>query len=495
MEKVTTVDNMRKSDAATIANGISGRELMYRAAMGIFSQQQWSGKSAILTGGGNNGGDGFALAYILYKNGYQCDIYMVKEKFTADSLYYYEKCKQNNIEIFAFDNQTKLNNYQRVVDCIFGTGFKGKPQELAEKAIKEINRSKYVICADINSGLNGDNGKAELAVKSDVTISVGCYKTGHFLNDAKDYIKALKNVDIGIQLVEDPFYLIENTDLKDVFIKRKSNSHKGVYGKVLLIGGCVMYSGAIKLTAMSNAALRMGAGLATVAVPASIAQSLLPYMLEATLYPLPEKNGFIKYDKLALKKAMTGVKSVAMGMGLGKGEDNYKIIKFIVENFDIPIVIDADGLNALQSQNLEFLKGKKVIITPHVKEFSRISGIDINYVIDNPVYHAKQFAAKYGIIVLLKGSSTIVTDGHEVYLTNTGTPGMAKGGSGDVLSGIIAGINAFSNQSFLMNVACAAYINGKAAEYAVQEKNEYSVVASDTINNIYKAINFIISEG
>lgn len=201
--KVVSVEQMQKSDRYTIENIVSGRELMKRAAQGVFDAVDWQNKSvAVVTGSGNNGGDGYALAEILAEHGIFPVIFRVTEKFSEDGRFYYERAKKLNVEDFLFDSQTTLREFDIIVDCIFGIGFKGVPAGIIAEAIKCINASgAYVVSVDINSGLNGDNGEASLAVKSDLTVSIGYFKKGMFCGKAPELIGSLTNVDIGIVLI------------------------------------------------------------------------------------------------------------------------------------------------------------------------------------------------------------------------------------------------------------------------------------------------------
>ena len=202
-EEAITVEQMRRSDKYTIDNFVQSKELMYRAAKGIFDSAQWSGKKiAIVTGSGNNGGDGYALAGILADSGIIPTIVRVSEKFSDDGKYYFDIAKQKGVPDFLFTRETTFDRYDIIVDCMLGTGFKGTPQGMVAQAINKINEADcYVICADINSGINGDTGEAVLAVKSDLTVSIGYYKKGMFLEDAPSLINNLINVDIGIVLI------------------------------------------------------------------------------------------------------------------------------------------------------------------------------------------------------------------------------------------------------------------------------------------------------
>ena len=199
-----SVEQMRKSDEYTIKHHTNSKTLMYRAAKGIYKSYEWGNKKiAIVCGSGNNGGDGYALACILADNGIFADIFRVSEKSSDDGRYYHDIATQKNVKSFMFDSDTDFSDYDVVVDCILGTGFTGEPRGSVADAIRKINSSdSYVICADINSGLNGDTGKAALAVKSDLTVSIGYLKNGMFKNDAPSLIGKLTNADIGIVLVE-----------------------------------------------------------------------------------------------------------------------------------------------------------------------------------------------------------------------------------------------------------------------------------------------------
>lgn len=210
LNKVVSVANMRESDAKTIAEGTSGTELMRRAAQGIFDAVQFTGRVAIVCGAGNNGGDGYALACILLEHGITPVIFRVTEKFSADGMYYYQTAVSMGAQEGSLSVPAALNGFDVVADCILGTGFKGEVTGAVRDAIELINEcGAFVVSADINSGLNGDTGEAELAVRSDLTVSVGYYKTGMFLGDAPYYIGQLRNADIGIGLSREEFLLID----------------------------------------------------------------------------------------------------------------------------------------------------------------------------------------------------------------------------------------------------------------------------------------------
>ena len=210
MEEVISVRTMRESDAHTIENYVPSKELMYRAAMGVYRAVSWNrGAIGILTGAGNNGGDGYALACILADNGFSCRVYRVSEKFSEDGKYYYDMAVSKGVETVPFSQDADLSHCDILVDCILGTGFSGQVRGLPRAAIEAINKQTgaYVVSVDINSGLNGDSGEAELAVKADLTVTIGYLKTGFFLKDAAQYVQQLVVADIGIRLIREDYYL------------------------------------------------------------------------------------------------------------------------------------------------------------------------------------------------------------------------------------------------------------------------------------------------
>ncbi len=484
MQEVVSVEVMRKSDEYTIREKTDSLTLMKRAGEAIFNSYAWIGKTAIVCGTGNNAGDGYVLATFLKD---ECHLFLLKDKFSPDGKHYFDECVNLGIGYSFIDEKTDFSSFDTIVDCIFGTGFKGEVTGGAKEAIDKINSSgKYVISCDIPSGLNGDTGKG-YSVVSDMTVSIGTLKTGLILNDAKDKIKKLINCPIGIDLVGEKYYLAEKDDFKGLIPKRNNNSHKGTYGYTALWGGCEEYSGAVKLSNLSLSALKSGCGVNKLIVSETIATSVMPYLLESTLFKMPED-----FDKGKIDEALKGVKSLGIGMGWGKTKDKDKILEYILKNYNINLIIDADGLNTLAKMDLDILKKTecKVCLTPHLKEFSRLSGVDMAEV---GFMKAKEFAKEYHVVVLLKGTTTTVTDGENVYFVANGCPGMATAGSGDVLSGILCGLTGYM-ECDINTVALASYIAGRAGELAQEETNAVSMTASDTVKCIGKAIGEIYGD-
>lgn len=269
-------------------------------------------------------------------------------------------------------------------------------------------------------------------------------------------------------------------DIKYLFSKREKDTNKGDFGKVGILGGSINYSGAIKLATMSLASLRSGCGLVKVIAPDEIVSSLSPILLEQTLFP---------YKNLEdIKKSIKDLDSLAIGMGWESNENHLPILKDILENFQGNLVIDADGLNTLVN-HVEILRTSQanIVLTPHLKEFSRLTSLSIEEIEKNKIEIAKSFAKENHVILLLKGSTTIVTNGIDVYLINYGTPGMATSGSGDVLSGILAGLLGYLDYN-LLSVSAGAIVNGLAGELAEEKNTDISMIASDTIKCIPAAI-------
>lgn len=293
--------------------------------------------------------------------------------------------------------------------------------------------------------------------------------------------------------IKENIYEIEITDVQSLFKERDIDSHKGMFGTVGIMGGSLEYSGAVKLANMSASAVRSGAGIVRVIVPENIASAILPYLLEQTLYPLKcDNKGHIYFNMDDLERALKNLKSLAIGMGWGISEEYKKILDIIIKKFNGKLLIDADGLNTLVHMDLNILKetNSQIILTPHLKEFQRVSKIDIEKIKQNSIEIATNFAKEYNVILLLKGSTTIVTDGKNIYLIKKGVPGMATAGSGDVLSGILAGMLGYQEANVL-TIASGALLAVTAGELAQEKFTDISMRASDTIKYIPEAIKYI----
>ncbi len=241
---------------------------------------------------------------------------------------------------------------------------------------------------------------------------------------------------------------------------------------------------------MSSTALRAGCGVVRVIVPKSIEVGITPYLLEQTIFPMEDdEKQKMKFNTKEIDTALENLKAIAIGMGWGKGKDYEKILEYILQTKEIPCIIDADGLNILSQMDLKILQNTKckIVLTPHLKEFERLSKIPIKIIEENPVKIAQAFASKYHVILLLKGSTTIVTDGITTYFIKRGCPGMATAGSGDVLSGVLVGMLGYHKPTPQI-IAAGSYLAGMAGELAQEKYTDISMKASDTIEMFPVAI-------
>lgn len=475
MERILSVQQMRTADKFTIEElGVPQEVLIERAGNAVADvilRRFKGGRVLVCIGKGNNGADGKIVAKILSKiHGFS----VATLNLSAGMLKIFDK------------------KYDIIVDCIFGTGLNREVDGVAKAVIEKINsHGAYVISCDIPSGLNGNNGKVMgMAVKANLTIAIQEYKLGHFLNDAPDYVGEIVCKDIGISVwEEDCVKRISPLTVNKFFDKRKRNSHKGCYGSALVIGGSKEYSGSILLSANALASLKMGVGYSALAVPSTLFDAYVGKVPECLLFTFNDQNNSCMFDEKDISKILA-FDCIAIGMGMTVNNGVYGTIKYLINNYSGTLIIDADGLNSISQFGLDVFKNKKanVIITPHVGEFSRLICKSSQDILDDPISYAKDFATKYAVTVVLKSSTSVITDGNEVYINTTGCSGLAKAGSGDVLSGIIAGLTARSEYTFLATIA-ACFIFGKAGEVVEHEQNAFTMTASDVINALPRVIN------
>lgn len=490
-----TNEEMRSADAYTINElKISSLELMDRAGRALAKAASRLcgdevGRVLCVCGGGNNGGDGFVCARVLQTQGFETEVLFFAERETSD-------CAKNREEYLAFGGKilSKIperlgrKRYDVVVDCLVGTGLRGGLTGKNAVAVEYVNALKMqgakVLSADIASGLNGNNGRAEgVCVCADQTLCIGEVKIGAVFADGLDYSGGILCTDIGIRLPKTE-YAVWNDEsfVKARLPKRKRNSHKGTHGKAAIVAGSVEYSGAAILAA--TACARSGAGYATLFLPSDLLTSLYGKQPEILLKGTND-GGRYAFNAENMQNLL-GFDSVAYGMGMGVSEEVAKGAIYLLENFTGRLILDADGLNSLAAYAKDELpilfENKKcdVLLTPHVKEFSRLSGFSVDEIKQNGLDTAQEYAQRGGICLLLKDAASILTNGVQTAINTTGNSGQAKGGSGDVLSGVVAGLCAMGLSAF-DGGALGSYIVGKAAELAAADFGEYSMLASDVI--------------
>ncbi|MBQ1466309.1 MAG: NAD(P)H-hydrate dehydratase [Eubacteriaceae bacterium] len=288
---------------------------------------------------------------------------------------------------------------------------------------------------------------------------------------------------------------VDERMIKDLIGYRDPLSHKGTWGYIALIGGSLRYTGAEKLANIAACAVRSGAGVVKLATAASIAHAVMPYLLESTLFPLSDRDGNILFVRDEIDELVSNTRAAGIGMGIGADSEAGEIIKHLLKSYKGSLLIDADGLNQLALIGSGILDDAscRVVITPHVREFSRLSGLKVNDILASPLEHARFFAKEHGITVLLKGTETVITDGKRDFISGSGCPGMATAGSGDVLSGILTALLGYLGERTAEAAAAAAYINGRAGMIAQSRSNAVSMSASDTAWAVKDAITEILS--
>ena len=470
-ERALTNAQMRIADEYTINTaGIPSEELMRRAGIAIADEVQKVATELnafqilVVCGVGNNGGDGYVCAQELINRGLNVRIFAFEGNLSKD-------CKR--------EKERYKGGYSRdicgsiIVDCIFGTGLAREVSgEFADVIVKINNSGTYVVSADIPSGLNGDNGLVMgCAVKANLTVAVAEYKVGMFLNDGLDFCGKIIKKDIGIICPQENYTLINGGGNQHFYPKRKRNSHKGTYGAADIVAGSDRYIGAAALA--SEAALKSGCGYVKLSSP------------EKVVLVLAHKFPQIIY----LSEPDISSDAIAVGMGCGVSEELYILIKKLLREYKGKLIIDADGLNTLAKYGAEILKNKNcnVIITPHIKEFSRLTKLSLCNIVENPVDAAQNFASEFNVTVLLKSASSIITNGKKTVINTFGCSALAKGGSGDMLSGYLCGTLARGLDMF-DGAVCAAQTLGIAAEIAAEEKTEYCATAKDILKNLHLSV-------
>lgn len=512
--KLVNSGQMRRIDADTIKNEkIASVDLMenagYAIASAIISEiipTDDEVSFSIFCGKGNNGGDGFVIGRFLQQAGLNVKFYFLGPlaKLTDDARINFDRVAGLEIPISELKKIEQLPEYLEsdfIIDALFGTGFEGSPKGISADLIEYINNQpQQVISVDLPSGLNADNGQFDGAViDADFTFTLALPKYGLYISPGREKSGIVNIIDIGIpDKVIDKFkqhnQLITPEYVSDTLPIRKPDGHKGDFGKLFILAGSTGMTGAVALTAKS--ALRSGVGLAKIGCPKSIQNVIAQLVIEATSKPLPDiaKKGALALRGLGeIKLAFSEHDAVVIGPGIGQHFQTKELICRLLLGLDKPAVIDADGLNALVG-NLQILEDTKaeLILTPHPGEFQRLTGVHSSNDIFEKIESARKFAIKQQTVLVLKGSPTVVADiNGTVFLNQTGNSGMATGGSGDVLSGIIG---CFLSQGVppIDAALCGVYLHGLAGDFAAAELGMSSMIASDIIDFLPEA--FLSSE-
>lgn len=493
--RVLTVEQTKLVEKLANENGISYMQLMENAgsycARLIRKNFDVTNKKNVLIvcGKGRNGGDGFVIARKLFENGYKVKVMMAMGLSTDGlSSEMFSRVRTLGIPVVYYEDKNDSKQFfdeaDIIVDCIFGIGFHGKTNEICASLFKRINSSSAtVVSIDIPSGLEGDNNKVNSdSVNADVTIAVLVLKPVHILTPSKERCGNVLLAPINIpekcfDEIPVTLFTMNEAEIKKIFKPRDSQSHKGTYGTVLVIGGSYEMPNAVYFA--SRGAVNSGAGLVKIAFPAVAYNAIAPKTYEQTLVPLESnKNGRISVNSIKrIEKELKKCSCVVLGCGMGVDDDTRAVTEYVIKNSTVPIILDADGINCLKN-NIDIIDEAKasVILTPHPKELSRLLNVTVEGVQENRIRVTRAFTKAHKSVLVLKGASTIVgsTEYDDVYVNLTGNPGMATGGSGDVLSGIIGSFVAQGVDPFKSAVA-GAFVHGMAGD-EVSEK--YSMMGN-----------------
>lgn len=453
--------------------------------------------TVIISGKGNNAGDGFVIARHLTANNFYVKLLMLypEGELSGDALINFrilENSKDGYLEII---NAKDHNNVKKeidkgckiIIDSVFGIGFRGEPDLRMRKIIETVNNSdKTVIAVDIPSCLT-DYDQNTACINADITLTMGVKKFQTLFYTGKRKSGKIHKVNIGVSDNEftknniRKIFRTELKDIKEILNVRDPDSNKYKSGKVFVLAGSKGMTGAAYLCSLS--ALRAGAGTVVTGIPESLNDILASKFTEIMTLPLPETGGSAlsvkSYDKI--KDRLKWADTVLIGPGLSKNEETSELVRKIVSENDLKFVIDADGISAFKGR-LNLLKNRNIIMTPHAGEFSFLLGIENEKIKKDFYNYAIEFAKKYNVVMVLKNSPTVITDGKVFYVNSTGRENLSTAGTGDVLAGIIAGLMS-QGMSPVNSSLAGTYIHGSCGDSLFSESGN-SMIASDLINKI-----------
>jgi hydroxyethylthiazole kinase-like uncharacterized protein yjeF len=487
IEVITSSEMKRIERYAIEVMGIPEEVLMETASRYVAQEiinLVGKGKTAMfLCGPGNNGGDGFCAARWHLQLGGKAVVVALSDAQSGAALLNRKILQNMGVRIYRHIPESI--GCDIIVDAMFGTGFKGDLTSEYLGAVRYSNGSrKPVIAVDIPSGVDGETGHAHIAVKADVTVTFQYSKLSHYIYPGRDQSGKIIVCDIGIPFsigAKSCAHILEQGDIYGGILKpRRPNSYKGDYGHVLIVAGSRGMAGAAVLAAQG--ALKGGAGLVTVACGR---ESVLPVVqsgaFEAMGYPLVETSEGHISSLNDFDDALRGKAVIAMGCGLGNHPETQRVVQ-ILSSSSLPKVMDADALNVCDGKF-----GQDTVITPHPGEMARLTGLSTQDITRDPYHIAREYAMQKGVTVLLKGATTVIADkSGQVTLNLTGTPAMSTGGSGDVLTGLIASLLA-QGLSCYDAARVGAYLHGIAGELAEKRLGQTSVTAQDIAFQLFAA--------
>ena len=492
MKRVVTAGEMRAYEGERFADGrADSLEWMERAASGVDAllKERYAGESTLIVcSTGNNGGDGFALLRMLVSRGITCAGVLLgsPDKLKGDAKTNYRRALESGIVFSPELTDAALQNCGVVVDAMFGTGLSRPLAGAFFDAAERINGSgRQVVAVDIPSGVDASTGAVlGTAVRANATVTFEFLKRGHLLFPGRRFCGGVTVCPLsGERAADFDTALLEKADVADMLPPRPIDSHKGNNGRALLCVGSGRYTGAALLCA--GAALRAGTGLLSVAVPGALkpAFSLLPEAMAAAVNDAGDWDAAANEAAIALLEKKD---AACIGCGVGDGDITPLIARALETR--VPLVLDADALNQISHKKELLAKlHERAVLTPHPAEMARLTGEPVDAILSDPVEVARRYANEWNCVVLLKGATTCVSDGTRVRLNTTGNSGLAKGGSGDVLSGIVTALLAQGLSAFDA-AGAGAFLLGASAGTAMELLNTRMLMARDVIEAVQKTL-------
>jgi NAD(P)H-hydrate epimerase len=513
---------MRRADRVTIDEiGLPGPVLMENAGAAVASsiRERFPGarRIVVLCGKGNNGGDGFVVTRRLKEAGAEALLLGRKDDVRGDARTHLEACERSGGRVHEVPDavaweaaRERVRGADLLVDALLGTGLRSGPSGLAAEGIAEIVRGAEagvpVVAVDIPSGIRADGGTVEgPTVSATLTVTFAAPKWGHVLSPDRERSGELVVADIGIPPealagVEPSLFLLEDADAAAAFPPRRAAAHKGDFGHLLVVAGSVGKTGAAVLAA--TGALRAGAGLVTVATPASCLASVAGGRAEIMTEPLPETpSGGVSDEGLDRLLGLAGERdAVVLGPGLGQDPSTRTLVRELVRRCPGPLVVDADGLNALAPdlgsapEDAALGRTAPTVLTPHPGEMARLVRRSVPEIQGRRVTETVELARRGGAVVVLKGQGTVVGEpGGRAAISPTGNPGMASGGTGDVLAGLIGAL--LARHDAWKAATAGAYVHGRAGDLAAKTCGEEGLAAGDLAEALPRAIESVRAAG
>lgn len=522
MQKVTTAAQMRNMDRIAMHGiyAIAPAVLMENAGHAVAERagawlEGWDGKDVVLfCGKGNNGGDGFVIARHILAAGARAYVYVLGEE--AD---YSDEARQHlhTLQQLADDEtclllpapqseadwqvlQKRLLASSVVIDAMLGTGFHGSLRQPIASIVAEVNAAAAagavtVIAVDMPTGVNSDTGAVSNGdddedgpLFADMTVTFGALKRGLVLYPGRACAGHVEVDPIGMpgpllmQLEEDPTYLLQESDIAEIVVPRSPDSHKGTHGTIAIVTGSSQMAGAALMAA--HGAVRSGAGKVFLRVPGATAPYCIGAQPEIMVRGVGTGDHFTAADADEIIAESKNWSVLAMGPGMGRDAGTKEFLLKVLAAVDCPVVLDADALNLLAGEKaLIASRGSRIIMTPHLAEFSRLSGLSMTEIKADPIAAARHFASEWKVNLVLKGAPTLIVSARtgNVYINSTGNAGMACGGMGDVLTGMIAAMTAHQGMSDLCSAACAGvYLHGSAGDACRKARGPYGFTPMET---------------